>query len=149
MRRCLKLMSFFPLMVASACTMSGEGSRPSEPPVSAVPPVEGRGPQRVPPSQAVPSGVSSAVPADVIARVREDLAKRTGADASVVSAQAVEWPDGSLGCPEPGQMYTQAIVPGYRIELESGGKRYAYHASQKGYFKLCQNAGGVNPLPTR
>jgi hypothetical protein len=27
----------------------------------------------------------------------------------VVSAKAVTWSDGSLGCPEPGKLYTQAF----------------------------------------
>lgn len=32
----------------------------------------------------------------------------------VSSLQAVEWPDGSLGCPQPGVMYTQMVTPGFR-----------------------------------
>jgi len=32
---------------------------------------------------------------------------------AIVRAEAVVWNDGSLGCPEPGMMYTQALVNGY------------------------------------
>ncbi|MBI3361134.1 MAG: hypothetical protein HY023_08490, partial [Chloroflexi bacterium] len=46
------------------------------------------------------------------------------------------WPDTSMGCPEAGKLYSQIIVEGYRIVLESGGKKYAYHTSQEN-FVLC------------
>jgi hypothetical protein len=45
----------------------------------------------------------------------------------VVLAQRVTWPDGSIGCPEPGMMYTQALVEGYRIVLAVDGEEVAYH----------------------
>ena len=49
------------------------------------------------------------------------------ADVQVVGAEAVTWPNGAVGCPEPGMMYTQALVAGYRIELQLRGKTYHYH----------------------
>lgn len=45
----------------------------------------------------------------------------------VIDVQAVVWPDGSLGCPQPDQMYTQALVNGYRIVLEAAGERTIVH----------------------
>jgi hypothetical protein len=42
-------------------------------------------------------------------------------------------------------MYTQATVPGYRVEFEAGGRTYAYHASEQGQFKLCPNSPRVPP----
>lgn len=45
---------------------------------------------------------------------------------TVVRDEAVLWPDGSLGCPRPGVMYTQAEVPGYWVELEIAGQRFDY-----------------------
>jgi hypothetical protein len=51
-----------------------------------------------------------------------------GGDARVVEARPVTWSDGALGCPEPGMMYTQALVDGYRIILETGdGERVFFH----------------------
>jgi hypothetical protein len=98
-----------------------------------------------------PDGSSSAgAPADLISSMIADLAGRLGIDASqvaVASATAVTWNDGSLGCPQPGQMYTQALVPGFKIVLEAGGKQYAYHASERGGFKLCQKAAGGSTSP--
>lgn len=61
-----------------------------------------------------------------------DLAATTGVDEAeveVVSAEEVTWADGSLGCPEPDGMYTQALVPGYRIVLSVAGDEVAYHGA--------------------
>jgi hypothetical protein len=69
-----------------------------------------------------------------------DAAKRTGmkkADLKVLSAEAVTWPDGSLGCPQPGMMYTQALVPGYRVRIQAGGEVLEYHASRVGQAVFC------------
>ena len=41
-------------------------------------------------------------------------------DMTVLRAESVTWPDGSLGCPEPGMQYTQALVPGYWVEIAVG-----------------------------
>jgi len=60
-----------------------------------------------------------------------DLAGRLGIEESeiaVVSIEEVTWPDGSLGCPEPGTMYTQALEDGTLIILEVDGATYEYHA---------------------
>jgi hypothetical protein len=62
-----------------------------------------------------------------------DLAASAGVDASQVevrTAEQVTWSDGSLGCPEPGMMYTQALVPGYRIVLAVDGTEVAYHGAE-------------------
>ena len=61
-----------------------------------------------------------------------DLAATTGVDPAsieVVTAEPVSWSDGALGCPQEGQMYTQAIVPGYRIVLAADGEEVAYHGA--------------------
>ena len=73
-------------------------------------------------------------------KMRADLAQRAGAaasDARVIRAEAITWPDGGLGCPTPGEMYTQATEPGYLVEFEVGMRIYSYHATRKGFFKLC------------
>src|SRR4051812_8342363 len=65
---------------------------------------------------------------------RTDLAKRLGIEereVKKVSVQPKTWPDASLGCPKPDTMYAQVETPGYLIELEAGGKKYAYHADGK------------------
>jgi hypothetical protein len=98
---------------------------------------------RVEPVASQPVGAPAAegdVPAGLLDKIRADLASAQGlapGDVKVVGTRAVDWPNGALGCPKPGVMYTQAIVPGYRVELEAGGKRFTYNASARGGFKRC------------
>ena len=85
----------------------------------------------------VPSGD---VPAAMLEQVIADAASGAGVDPSaveVISAEAVTWPDGSLGCPLPDQMYTQALVPGYRVILDVDGEEMSFHASEDGDFTYC------------
>ncbi len=88
-------------------------------------------------------GASTPVPmADLLSQVRRDLSERLGLAESAIetaSVEAVEWPDGSLGCPEPGRSYTQAIEPGTKIVLRAQGQIYTYHTGPK-RFVLCQQA---------
>ena len=70
-----------------------------------------------------------------------DLASRLKVDASkidTVSAQAVSWPDGSLGCPQPGMAYTQVMVDGSQIQLSVNGTTYSYHSGGSRAPFLCQ-----------
>jgi hypothetical protein len=46
---------------------------------------------------------------------------------AVVEYEAVVWPSTALGCPLPGMFYAQVMTPGYRVTLEVGGVRHAYH----------------------
>lgn len=61
---------------------------------------------------------------------RADAAQLSGTDVEavvVVAYDDVTWRDGSLGCPHPGLVYTQALVEGYRIVLRAGGHELHYH----------------------
>lgn len=72
--------------------------------------------------------------------VSKDLATRLNLDVnaiSVISVEPIEWPNGALGCPSPGKVYTQATVPGYRIRLEVDNQEYSYHLDRTGQFLLC------------
>ena len=76
-----------------------------------------------------------------------DAARRTGlkrTELEVLSAEAVTWSDGSLGCPQPGMMYTQALVPGFRIRVRAGAETLDYHAGRRGAPMFCP-AGRVVP----
>lgn len=60
----------------------------------------------------------------------EDLVATLGVDESAIDVVVVEevvWRDGSIGCPQPGMAYTQALVDGMRIVLAHDGTRYEYH----------------------
>jgi len=64
-----------------------------------------------------------------------DLSKQSSVppeDITLVSMEAVEWSDSSLGCPQEGFMYAQVITPGYLIMLEANGEQFAYHTDQEG-----------------
>jgi hypothetical protein len=92
-------------------------------------------------------GSASAVPEHFLAAVIDDAASRRDADRAsvrIMSGQAVDWPDGSLGCPEPGKSYTQVIVPGYLVMVDVSGATLEYHLNQRGDFRQCT---GGNPLP--
>ncbi len=102
-------------------------------------------PARITPTGALPplTGLGE-VPADKAAAAIADLARRTGADPTtitIVSAEAVTWNDGALGCPRPGMAYTQALVDGYRLILSLNGVSYAYHAAVNGDFFYCERPG--------
>lgn len=51
---------------------------------------------------------------------------------SLVSTEAVTWPDGCLGVQKLGVMCTQAEVAGFKILLEAEGKQYEFHTNQNG-----------------
>lgn len=82
------------------------------------------------------------VPTELLEAIVADAAQRSGVETDqieVITAEAVTWSDGSIGCPEPGMMYTQALVPGYRVVLDVGGEELNFHASQTGDFRFCEN----------
>lgn len=78
-----------------------------------------------------------------------DASRRTALASSALKlarAEAVTWPDGSLGCPKPGMLYTQALVPGYRIRIQAAGRAMDYHASARGALVLCPAGRAVDPV---
>jgi len=77
-----------------------------------------------------------------------DLAARLNVPASeieVISEEAVVWPDGSLGCPQPGMNYIQILIEGYRVILAYDGKTYDYHAGRSSVI-LCEQVK-LTPQP--
>jgi hypothetical protein len=105
-----------------------------------------------PPTQQDPANQSamSGPLEEVVRASRADAARRTGVAAeslALISAEGVTWSDGSLGCPQPGMMYTQALVPGYRIRLRGPTGEMDYHASARGALVLCPAGRAVDPLP--
>jgi hypothetical protein len=133
------------VLAAAGCTVATTESETIEPemtpenentmPPSAVPPTDV-------PQIGAPGLSSGEVPQGLFDSVVADMLSRSGGDRSavqVLKSEAVEWPDGSLGCPQPGMMYTQAIVSGYHVILALGDETYDYRLSDRGSFVLCQN----------
>ena len=106
------------------------------------------------PASPAASAITGEVPADLLALVRAQLAAKVGeaaaASATVEVAQAVTWPDGSLGCPQPGMFYTQMVVQGYQVVLTVNGTRYDYRIGAGGTPALCESRlpHGVTPTPS-
>ena len=102
-------------------------------------------PERVPEPRAPVLGEA---PADLVARVREDVIRRSGADPSTVRLirdEAVTWSDGSLGCPRPGEFYTQAPVSGFWIVFDVAGRQFDYRSEGHGNFRLCELRRASSP----
>lgn len=95
--------------------------------------------------------VKGETPQELLERILADAAARSGLDTSalaIIQDQAVVWPDGSLGCPQPGMMYTQALVDGYHVLIQAGETVLDYRATQRGSFTLCERALRVPPAQT-
>jgi hypothetical protein len=95
-------------------------------------------------------GIPNALPGLVV-RAKNDLSRRLNVQESkisVVEAIAVDWSDGSIGCPEPGMGYIQVITPGYWIVLEVAGEKYFYHADQRDRLIHCPHERAILPVPT-
>ncbi|AKS43091.1 hypothetical protein [Wenzhouxiangella marina] len=80
---------------------------------------------------------------------RKDLVERAGSSMEaieVVEARVVTWNDGSMGCPEPGMAYTQALVPGFFIHLRDANGDVYYHAGRSGQPFHCPEARRMPPM---
>lgn len=80
-----------------------------------------------------------------------DLESRTGSGdepVRVILARRETFPDGAIGCPQPGMSYTQALVEGYRVVLGRGDREWLYTAGPDGVPHLCpsgEDDGGTAP----
>ena len=144
LRRMMRPRSSAPLLLAAlalalAACANGIGNAASQDdarPTRSAPAIE-----TVPPTD---EPVTGEVPAELLADIVADAAQRTGVDrdaVEVISAEAVTWNDGSLGCPEPGMSYTMALVEGYHLILRAADEDLDYRASARGGFRLCENGG--------
>jgi hypothetical protein len=71
-----------------------------------------------------------------IAALADDRQLATSA-IEVVAIEPTEWPNSSLGCPQPGRAYLQIITPGYRVVLAAGGQQYEYHTNNRDMVVRC------------
>jgi hypothetical protein len=75
------------------------------------------------------------VPADaqpLVDLAQADLSLRLGDKAgrvTLLSVEKTDFPDASLGVPEPDKMYAQVITPGYVLRFGVEGKVYIYHGA--------------------
>jgi hypothetical protein len=83
------------------------------------------------------------LPSSLIDPVVAEAARLVGVppeQVTVVYAMPQTFPDGGLGCPEPGMLYTQVTVDGYRIVVEVGGNQLDYRGTGDS-FRRCDHSG--------
>jgi hypothetical protein len=91
-------------------------------------------PRVVPPAAGTP--VASGETASVIAAIAQDLGVPPET-VQVVSIEPRNWPDSSLGCPQPDMLYAQVVTPGYLVLVDVSGKRIEYHTDERGTVVRC------------
>lgn len=98
--------------------------------------------------------VDPAGPEAIAIRSVADALGIAPAGARVVSSEAREFPDGSLGCPQPGMAYAQVITPGHRVLVEADGRRFDVRiAGTEGRIcylrRRAADGPAASPPPTR
>lgn len=76
-----------------------------------------------------------------VALAKADLARRLSIledQIELIGAIRVDWPDSSLGCPEPGGEYLHVWVVGELVRLQANGLEYEYHSGPNRSPFLCQ-----------
>ena len=142
----LAVVLFVVLLGASGCASSdtpeaGTSAPPVASPTAASTQASGT-------ASAMPSsGADATLPADlrtrpaVVAAIADTATREKVAPEEVVIAawSPVTWNDGSIGCPQKGRAYTQALVDGELLLLRVGTGLFQYHASEGGPFAYCAN----------
>jgi hypothetical protein len=87
-----------------------------------------------PPAPEEPASASHVAVAKVVAEagIRED-------EVVLTQAQAIEWPDSSLGCPQKGQAYLPAVTPGHVVQVMTAQSTYTVHVAGN-HAVLCEQA---------
>jgi len=91
------------------------------------------------PSLPIPSRPDPQV---LIETAREDLAQRLSVSVTSINLVKIDeilWPDASLGCPQPDNVYAQTQTSGYLIKLEHDEDEFEYHANMHGFIFYCEN----------
>lgn len=160
-RHNLGLISAILLLATAVIACRGRTPALPTPPTSSPSPTQPRTPTLQPtPSPtntSVPSKVSTPQPSGTICpscdsiedQAREALANWLGISSEeieVLEVEEVEWPDASLGCPQPGMVYAQVITPGWRVVMRVGDKTHEYHFGG-GHGVLCDQAGHLITVP--
>jgi hypothetical protein len=75
------------------------------------------------------------LPAQVAIAVRRDLSSKTQIPIGklrITGATAQDWPDGCLGLPQPEEVCTLAILPGWRVVVSDGSRNWVYRTNNNG-----------------
>ena len=95
---------------------------------------------------------AQAEPTTAINAAFADLSKALGTPVTRANADTWTWlqinfPDTSLGCPQPGQAYAQHVTAGFQITIVNAGVSYDYRATadQASVFR-CTNPVAVTSV---
>jgi hypothetical protein len=88
----------------------------------------------VPPAAATPEISGETAP--LIAAIAADLGVPRET-VQVVTMEPRDWPDSSLGCPQPDMLYAQVVTPGYLVLVEISGEQIEYHTDERGSVVRC------------
>ena len=136
------------LLATSACAFAGDDRRPSTTPGSPSPTGVGassagsgaRHPPR--PRVAAPPCPPTCAPGRPWPRrsPTPPSGRRSAPTQVVVAAWSpVTWNDGSLGCPQKGMGYTQALVEGELLLLQTDTGLFQYHARERRPVRLLRD----------
>ena len=95
------------------------------------------------------SRIESQVPKGILDPILKEAAKLANVPPQqlvIVRAEAVVWNDGSLGCPEPGMEYAQALINGFWVVISGAGQTYDFRVGRDGNFRLCPAGRGHPPV---
>jgi hypothetical protein len=79
----------------------------------------------------------------IVQAVLTDASGRLGVPVDqlvVISVEATEWSDSSLGCPQEGEFYAQVITPGFQIIVDGAGQQLDYRTDTNGNFLVCEGS---------
>ncbi|HEY52947.1 MAG TPA: hypothetical protein G4N94_05785 [Caldilineae bacterium] len=120
--RTLLIVLTMTLLLLSACA-------PPPPPTVVMPETEI--------ATSVPASKAPTAAAQAVQQVAADALNVDPESVTVLKMEEVDWPDASLGCPQPGMMYAQVITPGYKATVEVDGKTYDVHMNANGKGVIC------------
>jgi hypothetical protein len=96
------------------------------------------------------SGASVRPPDALILAAQLRLAQHLGVPANSLmlqSANQKDWPDGALGCPQPGQLYPQVVIPGFLLVFSNSAQTQTYEVHtgrSEQQMILCDNGQPID-----
>ncbi len=127
-------------LFVAGCSAAGSSVSPSASPAPSLS-MASEQPSIIPGPSSSPSAGTIDLPAPIIAAVKAEIAKDAGVSASdvtIISGEAVSYPDGSLGCPQPGMAYTQIPVDGWKVVGTAAGATFDYRGSGLTEIRRCE-----------
>src|SRR5262245_59117961 len=101
---------------------------------------------RVVRAQGEPTAIVDAVFADLSQRLGRTV---TRANVDSWTWEHIDFPDTSLGCPQPAKAYSQIVTRGFKIVIFTAGVAYDYRVLNNGQeLFLCSPSGSAQPPAT-